>query len=206
MKEDYNLSIKVVTRHPAARNSNKTLEARAKFVEEWPTKGMDFMKNCVFLDESGFDINMRHSRSQRGTEAVIESPSARGVSHIVIGTVSAFGVVNLSIRDPGNVKRRKMVGVTKRKIPGDAISAIPKGTTAGHYLQFISDTLDIMDEFPNMKGFHIVIDKAPIHSHSLVDPLIEERGYVPVYLTPYSLELNPIEMIWKMLKDKVKRN
>lgn len=158
MKEDCNLSIKVVTRHPGARNSNKTLEARAKFVEEWPTKGMDFMKNCVFLDESGLDINMRCSRawSQRETEAVIESPSARGVSHTVIGAISAFGVVNLSIRDPGNVKRRKVVGATKRKVPGDASSAIPKGTTAGHYLQFISDTLDIIDEFPNMKGFHIV--------------------------------------------------
>ncbi|KAG2192806.1 hypothetical protein INT47_005353 [Mucor saturninus] len=135
MKEDCNLSIKVVTRHPVARNSNKTLEARAKFVEEWPAKGMDFMTNCVFLDESGFDINMRRSRDW----------------------------------DPGNVKRRKVVGATKRKVPGDAASVIPKVTTAGHYLQFISDTLDIMDEFPNMKGFHIVMDNAPIHSHSLVD-------------------------------------
>ena len=29
MKEECNLSIKVVTRHPAARKSRKTLEARA---------------------------------------------------------------------------------------------------------------------------------------------------------------------------------
>lgn len=34
MKEECNLSIKVVTRHPVARNSNKTLEALAKFVQE----------------------------------------------------------------------------------------------------------------------------------------------------------------------------
>lgn len=32
MKEECNLSIKVVTHHPVARNSNKTLEARTKVV------------------------------------------------------------------------------------------------------------------------------------------------------------------------------
>lgn len=35
MIEECNLSIKVTTRHPLARNSNKTLVARAKFIEEW---------------------------------------------------------------------------------------------------------------------------------------------------------------------------
>lgn len=35
MKEKCNLSIKVVTRHPAARNNSKSMEARATFVEEW---------------------------------------------------------------------------------------------------------------------------------------------------------------------------
>ncbi|GAN11558.1 hypothetical protein MAM1_0691d11127 [Mucor ambiguus] len=139
---------------------------------------------------------MRRSRawSPRGTQAVIELPLARAVSHTVIVAVSAFGVVNVSLRDPGNVKKRKVVGAKKRKAPGDNGSAIPKRTTSGHHLQFISDTLDIIDEFPNMKGFHIVMDNAPIHSHDIVDPVIVERGYIPVYLPPYSSELNPIEM------------
>lgn len=43
-----------------------------------------------------------------------------------------------------------------------------------------------MDEFPNMKGFHIVMDNAPIHSHDLVDPVIIERCYIPIY-TPLAL-------------------
>jgi phosphate/sulfate permease len=47
-------------------------------------------------------------------------------SHTIIGAISAFGVVNVSIRDPGNVKKRKVVGTTKRKAP--------KGITAGHYI------------------------------------------------------------------------
>lgn len=150
---------------------------------------------------------MRRSRawSRRGIQAIIESPSARGVSHTVIGAVSAFGVVNVSMRETGNVKKRRVVGATKQKAAGDAGAAIPEGTTAGHYLQFISNTLDIMDAFPNMKGFHIVMDNAPIHSPDAIDPTIKERGYIPVYFPPYSPELNPIEMFCKVLKDRVKR-
>ncbi|KAG1054585.1 hypothetical protein G6F43_003415 [Rhizopus delemar] len=153
MKEDYNLSIKVVNRHLKDRNSQKTLEARANWIEEWQNKGLHFMKNCVFLDEAGFDVNMRRSRgwTQRGKPAIEERASARGVSHTVIGAVSALGVVNVSMREPGNVKKRRVVGAKKRKVPEDAVAAIPKGTTAGHFVQFISDTLDIVDEFPSMK-------------------------------------------------------
>lgn len=150
---------------------------------------------------------MHRSRawSRRGTQAIIESTSARGVSHTVIGAVSSFGVVNVSMRETGSVKKRKVVGATKRKAAGDAGAAISKGTKAGHYLRFISDTLDIMDAFPNMKGFHIVMDNTPIHSSDAIDPIIKERGYIPLYLPPYSPELNPIEMFWKVLKGKVKR-
>ncbi|KAG1152798.1 hypothetical protein G6F37_000839 [Rhizopus arrhizus] len=158
MKEDYNLSIKVVTRHPKDRNSQKTLETRANWIEEWQNKGLHFMKNCVFLDEAGFDVNMCRSRgwTQR---------------------VSAFGVVNVSMREPGNVKKRRVVGAKKRKTPEDAVAAIPKGTTAGHFVQFISDTLDMMDEFPNMKGFYVVMDNAPIHSRDVVDPYHFRKGF-----------------------------
>ncbi|KAG1082941.1 hypothetical protein G6F42_022387 [Rhizopus arrhizus] len=82
---------------------------------------------------------------------------------------------------------------------------IPKGTTSDHYVQFISDTMDIVDEFPYMKAAHIVMNNAPIHSIQLVDPVIIERDYIPIYLPPYSPELNPIGVFWKVLKDKVRR-
>ncbi|KAG1470675.1 hypothetical protein G6F56_002543 [Rhizopus delemar] len=40
----------------------------------------------------------------------------------------------------------------------------------------------------------------------MIDPLIEKRGYIPVYLPPYSPELNPIENFWSTVKSKVKRH
>ncbi|EIE81118.1 hypothetical protein RO3G_05823 [Rhizopus delemar RA 99-880] len=198
MKEECNLILKVVTRRPKAINSQKNLEARANWVIEWQKKkGLHFMNNCAFLDEAGFDVNMRRSR---------ETTSARGVSHTVIGGISAYGVVNASLREPGNVKKKEeLLVLKKRKAPEGVAAVIPKGTTAGHFVQFISDTLDIMDAFPNMKVFHIVMDNAPIHPRDVVDPIASQRGYIPVYLPPYSPELNPIEMFWKVLKDRVKR-
>ena len=62
----------------------------------------------------------------------------------MLGAISSVGVVNVSMREPGNVKRRKVAGVTKRKAPSDKIS-MPKGTTGAHYMHFIIDTMDIMD-------------------------------------------------------------
>ncbi|EIE92067.1 hypothetical protein RO3G_16778 [Rhizopus delemar RA 99-880] len=117
MKEECNLSLKVVTRRPKARNNQKNLEARANWVKEWQQKGLHFMNNCVFLDEAGFDVNMRRSRgwAQRGKPAIEETTSARGVSHTVIGAISAYGVVNVSLREPGNVKKRRVVGAKKSK-------------------------------------------------------------------------------------------
>ncbi|KAI9364210.1 hypothetical protein BD770DRAFT_314325, partial [Pilaira anomala] len=69
-------------------------------VDYWVKNGMDYLNNCIFVDELESDINMRRSRgwSKRGTETVITTPSARGVSHTVIGDISARGVVKLSIR------------------------------------------------------------------------------------------------------------
>jgi hypothetical protein len=107
MGDACNLSIKVATCHSKGKTCPKTLEARAKWIEEW--QGLHFMQNYVLFDEAGFDINMCHSRdwSRRGTPAVIESPSAKGVSHTIIREISAFGVVNVNIREPDNAKTRE---------------------------------------------------------------------------------------------------
>lgn len=185
MSEECNLSIKAVSRHPLGRNKEGTLQVRASWVDHWVKNVMDYLSDCIFVDESGFDINMCRSRGwfKRGTEAVITTPSARGVSHTAIGAISAIGVVGLSMGESGNVKRRKAVGATKRKTPQDRLS-VPRGTTGGHYLQFLNDAMDIMDEFPKMKGYFIVMDNAPIHVPQIIDPVIISRGYTPSIPSP----------------------
>ena len=137
MKEECNPSIKVVTRHPAARNREENLQARADWVNQWTQNGMDYLKNCIFIDESGFDVNMRRSRgwSAQGTRAIVVTPSTKGTSHTVIGAISAIGVVNLSLRKAGNTKKRRVVGATKRKAHEDRLSVDLRGPVhTGNFL------------------------------------------------------------------------
>lgn len=81
-----------------------------------------------------------------------------------------------------------------------------KGTVTGHYMRFISKTLDEMDKFPEMNNFYIMMDNAPIHTSQDITNMIEARGYRAIYLPPYSPELNPIENFWSILKGAVKRS
>jgi transposase len=66
-----------------------------------------------------------------------------------------------------------------------------KGIVTGHYMKFISKTLDEMDN-------------APIYTLGDITRLIEARGYRAMYLPPYSPELNPIENFWSVVKNSVK--
>ena len=38
------------------------------------------------------------------------------------------------------------------------------GVVTGHYLSFLKATLDEMDTYPEIKGYSLVMDNAPIHS------------------------------------------
>jgi hypothetical protein len=57
LKKERNPSIRFDTSYPAAKDSSRTSKACAQFVEKWVQKGMLYMQNCVFLNDSGFYIN-----------------------------------------------------------------------------------------------------------------------------------------------------
>lgn len=82
LKKDCNLSFKKITRHPAPRNDPTKIANRIAWVEEWSKTEMSYLENCVFVDESGFDINMRPlgGWSMKGTPAIVITPSTRAIS------------------------------------------------------------------------------------------------------------------------------
>lgn len=102
MKDECNLSIQSVTRHSVQRNSPKTIEARAVWVAEWSAKGNDYHSDCVFIDESGFNLNMTRGKawSRRGEPAIVVTPSTRAISKTALGGVSSSGIGNGSVRGP----------------------------------------------------------------------------------------------------------
>ncbi|KAG1460763.1 hypothetical protein G6F56_005873 [Rhizopus delemar] len=89
---------------------------------------------------------MRHNRgwSPGVSKTITETPSTKATLHSVIDATSAVEVVNMKPGESRNLKRRKVVGATKRKAHEEQLSVF-MGTTVEHYYQFISDTKDIMD-------------------------------------------------------------
>lgn len=63
-----------------------------------------------------------------------------------------------------------------------------------------------MDQYPEMKGFYIIMDNAPIHTADEIEETISKRGYRSIYLPSYSPGLNPIENFWSTMQSHVKRS
>jgi transposase len=163
---------------------------------------MDFERNCVFLDEAGFNLHITRNRgwSVKGTSAKIEVPTARGTSITILGAISSQGIIDVSLRKPTTVS-----GSKKRRADGKVIETTARvGTRTEHFLFYLNNLMDVLDR-NNLRGLYIVMDNAPIHKPNKVRECIEKRGYKCVYLPPYSPFLNPIEEFWSKVKFGVKR-
>ncbi|KAG1047318.1 hypothetical protein G6F43_010227 [Rhizopus delemar] len=183
MRCECNLSLKKADFHSVERNSPAKIEELYNWVCKWENTDMNFLTNCAFLGESAFDINMKRSRawSNKGTRAIVTRPTTRANTTSILGAISASDLITVGVKKPRPAKKRKAEGY------------VSSGTVTGHYVSFLKITLDEMDKHPHMKGYYIVMDNAPIHTHENIRKYIEYRGYKCVYLPTYSPELNPIE-------------
>ncbi|ORE02294.1 hypothetical protein BCV72DRAFT_187673, partial [Rhizopus microsporus var. microsporus] len=145
---------------------------------------IDCLRNCALIDEYDFHINMdcKGAWASRSETPIVKVENTRTVSHAILDAISIYAVVNVSVRVP-SVYNTQIAPVDPK----------PKGTTANHYLRFLKETLDVMNNFEYMRNSYLVMDNAAIHQRADIQEMIEERGYICVYLLPYSLELNPIE-------------
>ncbi|KAG1139069.1 hypothetical protein G6F37_008932 [Rhizopus arrhizus] len=202
MRDECNLSMKQTTCWSETRTSKENVQKRYEGIIKRSNTDMDFSRNCIFIDQTGFDINMRASRAwaPRGQMTVTTAPTTKAPSHIILDTISSVGVVNLSIRVPK--QPRKVQGGRKRKDPEASNEEVPKGTIAGHCMRFIQENLNILDD--QMRGFYFIMDNAPIHKQ-IEDTLNKtNRDYKYVFLQPYSPEISPIEQFWALVKRKIR--
>jgi hypothetical protein len=191
MRSEWNLSLKKADFHSIERNSPAKIEEQHNWDCKWENTDMNFLTNCVFVDESAFDINMKRSRawSRKGTRDIVTRPTTRANTTSILGAISAAGLITIGVKKPRPAKKRKADGY------------ISSGTVTGHYISFLKTTLDEMDEH-----HYIVMNNAPIHTNESIKKYIEYRGYRSVYLPTYSPELNSIEQFWAVIKSKVKRH
>ncbi|CAO3663721.1 hypothetical protein G6F70_002427 [Rhizopus microsporus] len=90
IRNERNLSFKRATLHPEERNSDDKLQQRFEWINRWAATDMDYMSNYVFVDESGFNINMRSPSawSTVDTPAIVKTKSTRAISHTILGALS----------------------------------------------------------------------------------------------------------------------
>jgi hypothetical protein len=72
---------------------------------------IDYARNCVFIDETAFYIDMKRlfAQSTKGTGATVKVPKTRAKATTILCAISPYGIVNISAR------RSKAVFTSKKK-------------------------------------------------------------------------------------------
>ena len=183
VRQKCRITFKKVHLQPVERNTPEKIEQRSEWVKRWMETDLDFTSNCVFIGEAAFHINLKRnlSWSKEGSHAVVKVPRTKAKTTTILCAISPFGVVYISVRCPRALappKKRKVNEGAKAKESdnGDAVT--------GHYFNFISSVLDVMDRHEQFRGHYLVMDNTPIHTHGDIQKHIESRGYGCVYLPP----------------------
>lgn len=72
------------------------------WVNRWMGTDLDYTNNCVFIDEAAFHFNLKRSFawSKKGTSATVKVPKRRAKTTTILGAISPYGIVNISVRRP----------------------------------------------------------------------------------------------------------
>ncbi|KAG1047050.1 hypothetical protein G6F43_010485 [Rhizopus delemar] len=176
------LTLKKLEAIVSSRNTLGNLQIRRNRVLEWKSdENMNWHKNCVFIDEAGFNMHIRRNfgRSKRGMPAKAVISANRSITVSIIGAICEKGVIDLTFRE--NDKAEVVEANARIDIRSE------------HFIEFLIGVMDTLDQF-DMKGRYFVMDNTAIHKVTEIEDLIASRGYKVIYLPPYSSFLNPIEL------------
>lgn len=136
------LTFKKAHLYSIQRNSPENIEQRYECILKWINEtDMDFMSNCVFIDEVAFYINLKRSMawSKKGTRDEVIVSETRAKTTTILGAISLFGIVNIQVRRPTVPLKSRRLGSNGLVING------AEDTVTGHYINFVKSTLDILD-------------------------------------------------------------
>jgi transposase len=131
----------------------------------------------VFLDESGFSLSLSlpYGWGKRGEPLVEAVPACRGKNLSVLGAVDQEGVVAHTSKE----------------------GALTRADVESFFEQ------DLLPQL--LPGSVLVLDNAPIHKGGNIEALAQGAGCRVLYLPPYSPDMNPIQMVWSVVKRRVRR-
>jgi hypothetical protein len=69
---------------------------------KWKDSDLDYTKSCIFIDETGFNINMRNrwARSAVRTTVPVEIEKTRSPFRITIGAIHCSNVIHVAMKKP----------------------------------------------------------------------------------------------------------
>lgn len=105
----------------------------------------------------------------------VKIPTQKGTSITIMGCINSASIIDISKRNPGVYKKRKVLGTSKTVRGG-------KGTNTDRILIF----LKICWIKKEWKDIMLWWDNVRIHDNSRVPTFIEARGYKPWFLSPPS--------------------
>ncbi len=78
---------------------------------EWKDSDLDFTKNCIFIDEAGFHINMRNNwaRSKSGSSAIAKQPKNRAQLIPLSGLFTRLALFTLSYENFHQEKKHRLL-------------------------------------------------------------------------------------------------
>lgn len=121
LKNTMLITVKRPIFEPEVRNSETNLQTRYEWFMEWKDSDLDYTKNCIFIDEAGFHINLRNNwaRSAVGTPAKVIIPKTKSPSHTIIGAIHSSSVIHVVLKKPPPKKekplKKKETVVEKKK-------------------------------------------------------------------------------------------
>ena len=126
----------------------------------------------VFLDESGVNTDMtrRYGRSVGKKRVVDNAPLNKPKVTTILSSIRLDGTT--------------------------AFTDFRGSTTGERFIAYLKDVL-----IPTLKpGDYVVMDNLGVHHVRGIAEIIRSVGAIPLYLPPYSPDLNPIEKLWSKIK------
>ncbi len=137
----------------------------------------ELLEHLVFLDESGVNTKLTQLYGRNLSYK-------RVVDHAPLNTAKSTTVLS-SIRLTGEKAFTTYIG----------------GTTGERFITYLRKTL-----IPTLRpGDIVVMDNMRSHHVKAVGELLRQNSIIPLYLPPYSPDLNPIEMMWSKMKSFLRK-
>lgn len=174
--------MKRVTKVHDRRNADETIRKRQDFCKELLAEGVvKYDRNCIFVDEAGFNVNMvrGRARAKPGQPAVVHTESQRGKNITIIMAISNYGLEMCDVK------------------------IVDAGTTGTIFNEFMMRLFKKIDEssFWDANGpYYFVMDNAKFHFNAPLKEFFEKSPHNMKMLPPYSPFLNPIEEAFSKLK------